>query len=135
VQTASVSVTHFYFSDARYTVTHFYSLLQVKLVANIIYNFKNTYCGSDVSIQNKTNTDNKYKSLAGESFHFSSCDFELICLTLLIYFAFLPYKFKTPLFHFLQTLQNVRMTGAYLNASSSPGPSSGGPHSGPGSGC
>jgi hypothetical protein len=78
-----------------------------------IYNFKNTYCGSDVSIQNKTNTDNnKYKSL--ESLHVSSCDFELICLTL--YFAFLPYKFKMPLFHYLETLQNVRMTGAYLNA-------------------
>ena len=56
--------------------------VHVKLVANMIYNFKNTYCGNDVTIQNKTNTDNKYKTLAGESLHVSSWDFELICLSL-----------------------------------------------------
>ena len=101
------------FSDAFLLIAsllHCYRLNRCQYL--YIIRFKNTYCGSDVTIQNKTNTDNKYKTL--ESLHVSSCEFELIYFTL--YFAFLPYKFKTPLFNFLETLQNVRMTCAYLNA-------------------
>ena len=71
VQTASVSVA------VKVTLINCYS--QVKPLP-VVYNFKNTYCGNDVTIQNKT-TDNKYKSLAGESLLRSYLSYFIDCFS------------------------------------------------------